>query len=323
MPIRVYDDEPRHDRPSGGGATGTTGAPRRGRPLLTMALAVVIALAMVGAALLWARGRSKTPAAEGPAASATAAPAPVGTPAPTPAGGLPINATTFQVAPELYVGSATVRTGHTSTLHGVPVGWAQTENGAIGAAMQYDAAYLSPAMLIDASRKELIDRLYTADGRENGPLTDDVVKAIREKFHLTPTNQVLEPNGTPSTTKRYIAKGMPEYGAYRVESLSSGHPPTEVRVRVWMPGVAGVVNGTSDYSNAKLYWTDSILTMRWSGGEWKIAGYDSKRSNDVPKPADQSFSNQTYQARRDILGAGWCVAPDSTEKPFDGAVMTR
>ena len=62
-------------------------------------------------------------------------------------------------------GTPAVTTGNTGgAMSGIPIGWPQTLDGAVSAAMTYQAATYTPAILLPKTQKAVQQRLYTAEG---------------------------------------------------------------------------------------------------------------------------------------------------------------
>lgn len=317
MAIR-YDDDESHDlhhRPTNDGVTGASVSRGRLRRAALITGTGVLALALV-AAITWQVARNTPPPAD-PATTANREPG--SEPRPRTAAPPPY-AQNFEVAPGLWTGTATATTGNSDELYGTPIGWPQTVDGAVAAAFNYDAATSSPAYLVDDTGEKINKRIFTPEGEKALGYTAEDRRNMRARFRLTENAEVLEPNGTVSSKQEFYYAAYPWYGAYKVEQVNSDL--SEVRVRTWMPLVFGT--GTDDnLSEVYVNWVESALTMRWWEGDWRIAAGDRPETRPENQAPDDTFTNQSYQVRRDVLGDGWIVLADSTEDPRPGSVLTK
>ncbi|MGD7708119.1 hypothetical protein [Microlunatus sp. Y2014] len=225
-----------------------------------------------------------------------------------------------EVAPGLTRGTVAVEASHSDAVYGVPVGYPQTVDGGIAAAINYDAAGYAPAMFNKKTRAILYDRIYTSTFRAE-LFTD---KEWRQ-FHpwANDAGQVVdEKSGKVIDELRVISGCYPRYGAYRVINIQpDSAQPSEITISNWMPCVKGPGNDT-DLSQVRLVWEFNTVTVRWEETDWRIA-YSSSRTSRETQPEDRRVSNQTFAARAKVLGIGWQVPADATEEALPGAVFTR
>lgn len=296
--------------------------PRRGAVMVTGSGVLLLAVLAVGiGGRLPGQNVGSVPAPAGPGVPTGAAPTaepsvepssrPTPRPSPTPTG--------REVAPGLAHGTARMAGLNSDKLHGIPIGYPRTLDGAVAAAIAYDNAWHSPAMLNRKTRKDLNERLYTKEGRAEAAMDDDLAGALADALGINATGKVLTRKGKVDSKRDLIAAGYPRYGAYRVVSAQpSRTAPAEVVVASWRPFVLGT-GSDKDLSKVSLSWTENSITVRWSGGDWRIAYINAKIN--PSKPADQKVPNQTYAARAKTLGPGWSVPADATQKLVPGTVV--
>lgn len=312
MPIRLIDE----DTP----ADNTPAPPKRpGRALLIGA--VVIALIATGIAI-WALTRpgnitadptTKTPA--GTAGTVTADPD---------GNGEPLAPTDGQIdgVAGLYQGTATITLGNNSAVYGVRTGWEKTTNGAIAAAMNYEAADRQLVTLLPATKNTVQKRIYTESGLKTSATPDSVASTWRKMASINEQGDVVR-NGKVSPEERAYVDAFPRFGAYRVIEIQGKRlSPDFVTVQIWYPFVYGP--GTVDnLTDVKVGFTRTQMDMVWNTtvGDWQlnVVAYDGEQ----PKPADARRTNQPRETIRRLLGSGWCVPADGTDQPYPGAVLTK
>lgn len=291
--------------------------PKRRRPRLWHVAALLAVVLLVTAITSGILIRNRHTVAEPPRASTSDSWPNTSEPAgDTPAGTNPIPG-----VDGLTRGTATVTTGNTGgAMAGVPIGWPQTLDGAVSAAMTYQAADYTPAILLPKTQKAVQQRLYTAEGLRVSAMPADMLAKIRKKLRISDDGKILL-NGKISPKEQLYASGYPRYGAYKLVSHEGADDqPTLAVVDVWFPFAMGP--GT-DTKTDEIYvaWLRALVEVKWENGDWKINGV--RASNTFPMPPDPRRTNQTFQARRDLLGPGWSVLADATEDPLPEAVLTR
>lgn len=305
MPVHVYDEGTESAAPS---------PPPGRRRLLLLVAALSVVIVVLVAVIAWPSG---APAADPtPGGAATT---PTGTtPQPTTAspGQTSVLPNLGEAVPGLYFGTATVTSGNTKSLYGIPYGWNKTTDGAVAAAMTVSASFCALPVMVDDTRAALTPILFTQDGEAFQTNAADYA-IMRKGSRLNDAGVVVAADGRVSEGETYLACGMPRFGAYKVVSTTGDDL---VIVDVWMPYTAGP--GSDD--NLSEVWLGAIharVTMRWSernGSEdWRLAYNESLRGKGV-LPAKRS--NIGHQAIRDLLGPGWFVPADTTTKPYPGSV---
>lgn len=209
---------------------------------------------------------------------------------------------------ELPRGKAAEGEGATDNLVGAPVGFPRTADGAASAALTWQnsisAAYFQPA----AVRERLAARLYTREAQQLDPLGDKVATQVQDGLHVDATGHGIE-----QPILHAYSKCLTQYGAYRVDDASSAESkPTEVTVTTWAPCLTGL-GATGALDDVDVIWTEQSWTLTWSGKDWQISG--GKQATQTPPAPDkpgEPWVSFTERAR--LLGAGWQVTADATDK---------
>jgi len=98
---------------------------------------------------------------------------------------------------------------------------------------------------------------------------------------------------------------VPEDGAYKLVSFS----PDEARVTLWEHYLIGPGNDT-DTHQVNVFWQTETYTLRWIGGDWKIADWDGGYDNG-PHPALRSLDPPSL-AERARLVPGFTLYANTT-----------
>lgn len=318
MAIRVVTERPTEPRRRRGVLIGTA---------VAVAAAVTVGAFWLGRSSLGAPSSPQTPSPSASTSPASSTPEATPSPSPTdPSAALMPN--TGSVVDGLWRGTATVASGSSDAIYGIPIGWDRTYEGAVGAAMHTAAAWYALPSLVEDTATELNSRLYTGDYLKDLQ-TEEFIKhraAARKEARLSDAGVVLDAQGLPSAQERFYGGGIPEYGAYKVLDVESKDGAlTQVEVLVFMPVYLG--SGTdTDMSNVTLAFGGWSYVMVWdeTAEDWKATSWEtpSDPSDELPN-ADLDFSNQGFDWIREHLGPGWAVPADATEDPIPGAVMTR
>ena len=313
MPVRIISDVP-GSTPRGEGTDSSSNKLRKGKWLVGSAVACAVALA---GGLVWS-GTQRDSATVSPTPTASESPWPA---APGSAAAAEPGAADVPGVPGLQLGTAAVSRGNLGgSLQGIPVGWPQTMDGAVSAAMVYGGAVYQAPSYVDSTYKSVQGRLYTAEGLKDSALTPTIIKQIRTHYRVNEKGQVVM-GGKVSPKETFYADSYPRYGAYKVlEHQGSDDQPTLVVVDVWMPYVMGP-GTTAKLDEVYVGWMRSKVEVKWEQGDWRING--TRASRTFPAPSDARRTNQLYQVRRDLLGTGWSVLADSSEQPLHGTVLTK
>lgn len=146
--------------------------------------------------------------------------------------------------------------GPTRVEAGVPVGYAQTADGARAAALRYVAVLGGPLMLDPARR----DQALAAVSPDGQPAPDVAARwATRPNVErVIGAQQALRSGG------QVVAAAVPVMS--RVTTYDGG----TATVAVW----ATAVLGTERLETLDQSWSTETVTLRWAG-DWKLAAYDS------------------------------------------------
>ena len=300
--------------------------PKRGRgPWILAAIGLAVALIAVLVQLIGKPATppapTSTPTVDGSSSATVQPSATTSVPETAPAPTMGVLGT---VVDGLWRGTATVATGSTDVIFGVPIGWDRTVDGAVAAAMHTSAAFYALPSVVEDTAAELNPHLYTGTALDD-MLTGETMVAFRAQLRkicrLSDEGVVVDANGNPSTEERYLGGGIPEYGAYQVRDVeSSNGAVTRVEVAVFQPVYSGPATDTNT-TEVLLMFRKSVYVMTWTDGDWKVADWGEL---DEPKgPWEVAYSNQGFEWIRQQIGPGWAVPADATEDPLPGAVMTR
>lgn len=285
MPVTFEEGAPAASEgspgPQSGGRRGT------GRWWVLIMAGVIVAVG-VGAALTRGTEDSRNPAGRQPAATTTAT-----------------------AVAALARGDAAVGEGGTRTLHGVSVGYQQTLTGAVQAALNYDVASASNAMFVKETRRAINAYIYTPAGQATVAISDKIALAVEKQYGLNDRGQVLNKDGTISTSSRLYAGCLPRYGAYKIVSADNPNQPTKVVVQLWRPCLFGP-GSEEDRTKVTVQWDGSIDTLEWVEGDWRVStstGWSEK----PPHPANIRLVNPTFAERAQLLGRGWLLPANATE----------
>lgn len=287
-------------------------AMKRRRPFVFL-LAAVMALLLVFA--FWLGTRTGQNPSAGGSAPATASESST----PTPPRYMTVDG---EVVPGLWRGTATVGSGNSKAIYGIPYGWPRTIDGAVGAAMNIEAAFYSLPAMVENTAAQLFPKLYTGAALEEVLEGKSYVwfrKKGREMAGMNDDGVVLDLNGKPSKEKRFYGGGIPQYGAYIVRSCEkdSTGQPSRVEVAVLIPMYGGT--GTDDdMSNVHLQFKQINNSLVWVDGDWR-----SETSGSVENVWKKKVSNQGWEHLKSLVGEGWAVPADATQEPFEGAVLTQ
>ena len=224
---------PEQRRRGAGGGFGLFG-------LLGLAL-----LLFVGGLLI---GRWTTAAPQAPAAPR----APAASRATTPEAGTSAPATAIpQAADGERVWSGRLQDGF------VPVGWAHSEAGAVGAATNYTALLSSEVLFDPAKRRAAVDAIAAPQARAR--MQRELAATAR-----TVTAALLRGAGKGAAAaldpRKMIFQTIPV--RYRVESYDGAH----ARVAIWTTGVGGYETSSLPVQEA---WGVTTVALSWIDNDWK------------------------------------------------------
>jgi hypothetical protein len=220
------------------GASGVPG-------LLTMGLAAVVlfvgGLAVGRATMTGVQDGGADPATTAAAPAEPAATAPAVTSAPaTAADGAAADA---------------ARVGPRRFAHGVGVGYARSQDGAVAAAANYSTVLSSTLILDDARRRAAIDTLAAPEARRRLQRAfDQAVASIKAGLGMT---------GAAGDGTQVLLRASPV--GWRVEEYGG----STAKVAIWMTSVGGSLGGAQGAVPVREAWGTTTVHLRWVQGDWK------------------------------------------------------
>jgi hypothetical protein len=220
---------------------GATGMPA----MLTLVLGAMVLFGgglVVGRATMTGSGAGTRSEATAPT-GVTTAPPPTAAATPSTAASAPAQAT-----PTAEVGPRQVQ-------HGVGVGYAHNEQGAVAAAANYTRVLSSDRILDDASRRAAIDTLAAPEARARLQKTfDQAVASLRKGLGVS---------GAAGRGTQVLLRATPV--GWRVEEYGPG----AAKVAIWVTSVGGSIGGSGGPVPVREGWGTTTVQLRWVGGDWK------------------------------------------------------
>ncbi|UCM87991.1 hypothetical protein [Streptomyces marincola] len=177
--------------------------------------------------------------------------------------------------------------GATRRVSGLPRGFARTATGAVEASASYLAS---------------IDDLYRMTSFERWRYARDAVVD-------PPSVTTLDADAAAALADGSAADCRPDLGAYRVVASS----PDRAVVDHWMPCLAGpdpALGGTE----ARARWLMGRAVLKWEGADWRVAELLRGPFDQLVTPADPDQPVVPLAERLALLGAGWELYADATER---------
>jgi hypothetical protein len=194
-------------------------------------------------------------------APATTAAAPAATAAAT------APADTSAAAPEAGTAASASRVGPRRFEHGVGVGYAHSQAGAVAAAANYSTVLSSSLILDDASRRAAIDTLAAPEARRRLQRAfDQAVASLRAGLGMT---------GAAADGTRVLLRATPV--GWRVEEYGGG----TAKIALWVTSVGGSLGGAQGAVPVREAWGTTTVHLRWVEGDWKQLA-SSTRDGPVP-----------------------------------------
>jgi hypothetical protein len=158
-------------------------------------------------------------------------------------------------APAQASGAAVGRVGPKRVQHGVGVGWARTQHGAVAAAANYTKVLSSTLILDQAKRRLAIGTLAAPEAASQLQKTfDQAVASLRSGLGVTSAA-----GDDPQVLMRATPVG------WRVEAYDN----RAAKVAIWVTSVAGSLGQTSQPAPIREGWGTTTIQLRWAGGDWK------------------------------------------------------
>jgi hypothetical protein len=150
--------------------------------------------------------------------------------------------------------AATSRVGPSQVVHGVPVGYQHSEQGAVAAAANYAKVLASELILDKASRRKAIDTLAAPETRARQQRAfDRAVPSLAKGLGVT--------GGSADGT--VLLRAVPV--GWRLEAYTGDR----ATVAIWVTSVLGSLGGPPGGVPVQEGWGTTTVQLRWVGGDWK------------------------------------------------------
>jgi hypothetical protein len=213
----------------------------------SMLAMVLLAVVLFLGGLLVGRATTGTVAGAPPAAPATTAA--------TAASGQAAPPAAAATTPQAQAGeAATSRVGPSQVVHGVPVGYQHSEQGAVAAAANYAKVLASELILDKASRRKAIDTLAAPETRARQQRAFD--------------------RAVPSLAKGLGVTGGSADGTVLLRAVPVGwrlaaYTGDRATVAIWVTSVLGSLGGPPGGVPVQEGWGTTTVQLRWVGDDWK------------------------------------------------------
>ncbi|MFF2619741.1 hypothetical protein [Kitasatospora sp. NPDC058046] len=171
---------------------------------------------------------------------------------------------------------------------GVPIGYTNSREGAVAAAVNYELARSSVAYLTDGQvRERILKAIMTSEAAPSQLKEDnDAAAKLASAFGLT-----VEGSG------QLIARASP------LGSRVASYSPQVATVSVWMCGVVGVASANAPLP-VSASWSTYTLVLIWQNGDWKVSSITAangptplQTTGQKPTPVDVfSSTNRDFDA---------------------------
>ena len=156
--------------------------------------------------------------------------------------------------------------GPTRTVDGIPVGYERSREGAVAAALNYDAALGRPEFVTDPARRRSILEAVATPG---------LVRQYEQADRTASLASLAQMPVYRATREGRASVWQTTPLSYRVERYTGD----EADVSTWSMAIVGAGEAAPTASFGV-----GGSRLRWDGGDWKVAG-DSRRTLDGPTPA--------------------------------------
>jgi hypothetical protein len=164
-------------------------------------------------------------------------------------------AATATTAAPAQASAASSEVGPRTLRHGVGVGYAHSQEGAVAAAANYTRVLSSDLILDDARRRAAIDTLAAPEAKARLQKTfDQAVASLRAGLGVT---------GAAAKDTQVLMRATPV--GWRVVDYDS----QAAKVAIWVTSVAGSLGQTSQPAPIREGWGTTTVQLRWAGGDWK------------------------------------------------------
>jgi hypothetical protein len=257
-------------------------------PAAGKAAVVVVALALV-AALLYAVFNGDGDATKKPTPPASAAPA------------------------GIEFSDVTVGKGGTRELvPGVPAGYPHTKEGGAAAALNWAAAFASPAMFRKDTATKILD--YQSGAPSWAAWKKDTVDPTFKLRRINASGVPVDATGAPRAHREFVFAALLRYGTFRVESASTDR----ITVDIWSPYVFGVADRSASdlrvQPEVKVVSGGVTQTLAWSRGDWRLVLPKKNGGPNVPlEESTYPVTSFKYRAAHFPASEGWQVVADAVE----------
>jgi hypothetical protein len=164
-------------------------------------------------------------------------------------------AATATTAAPAQASAASSEVGPRTLRHGVGVGYAHSQEGAVAAAANYTRVLSSDLILDDARRRAAIDTLAAPEAKARLQKTfDQAVASLRAGLGVT---------GAAAKDTQVLMRATPV--GWRVVDYDS----QAAKVAIWVTSVAGSLGQTSQPAPIREGWGTTTVQLRWASGDWK------------------------------------------------------
>ncbi|UWM49795.1 hypothetical protein N0X72_12640 [Streptomyces carpaticus] len=168
--------------------------------------------------------------------------------------------------------------------NGIPSGYPQTAQGAESAAANYAVALGGEGMFQQASRREIVEAVYTPEftARE----ADNIDRVYSDSAFLSRIG--LNDSGAAPEGSTFVARVVP------VGTRIIDFTPDRATVAVWYSSLFGIA-GAYSVNPVTESWYTNTYDLTWVDGDWKIAAFDQE-DGPVPVARDQRASTAEEMA---------------------------
>jgi hypothetical protein len=187
-----------------------------------------------------------------------------------------------------HAGTAMGAAGPRRVVDGVPVGYADSQAGAVAAAVNYELARSQPAFITDETVRHAVLTQIMASSALQAEITSDDSSAngAMRALGLTPAGQ-----GSGGST--WVEHSAP------LGIQATSYSPQVATINVWMAEIAGIVGDPTSVLPPSGSYTTYVLTLTWQHGDWRIASIASQ-----PGPVPNPSSNQSPSSQQDWQQSG-------------------
>lgn len=141
------------------------------------------------------------------------------------------------------------------TVKGIPVGYPQSKDGAVAAAVNYEVARSSPSYFTDQ------------------PFRHSVLATIMTRESVSAQQDEDDRDASRVVTSLGLGAGSSAHMIMRAAPLGTqlaSYSPAVATVRIWMSELVGITSTDSPVP-VSANWSTYTLTLQWQQGDWKVA----------------------------------------------------